>query len=127
LDLHDGENIIGQANAPAAVIRNLLDVLKQTLSPRYIINWNRILSRQLAATQYIMYPKQFAFFLRLVHDHTFCVLTRCSTATRISAIGGEAFSSGRMTNTDLIDKSGIQILSQIFITAGARSMESNVV
>jgi hypothetical protein len=82
-----------------------------------------------------MYPKQFAFFLRLVHDHTFCVLTRCSTATRISAIGGEAFSSGRMTNTDLrrmtntdlIDKSGIQILSQIFITAGARSMESNVV
>ena len=80
---------LGQANAPAAVIRNLLD-LQQNLSPRYIINWNRIL-RELAATKYTSYPKQFAFFLRLDHNHTFCVLARCSIATRVSAIGVKHF------------------------------------
>jgi hypothetical protein len=63
----------GQANAPVAVIRNLLDVL-HTLYPGYNIDWDQILEELATAS-----------------PATFCFLTRCSIATRVSAIGVKHF------------------------------------
>ena len=64
---------LGRANAPVAVIQNLLDV-HHTLSPGYIIDWD-----------------QFLVELPHVSPATFCFLTRCSIASRVSAIGVKHF------------------------------------
>jgi hypothetical protein len=68
---------LGQANATVDVIQNLLDV-QHTLSPGYTIDWDRILV-ELARTASDDEP--------FAYPATFCFLTRCSIATRVSAIG----------------------------------------
>jgi hypothetical protein len=72
---------LGRANAPVAVIKNLLDI-QLTLSPGYNIGWDQILV-ELATSASTTRP--FAF------PATFCFLTRCSIATRVSAIGVKHF------------------------------------
>jgi hypothetical protein len=72
---------LGRANAPVAVIRNLLDV-QHTLSPGYIIDWDQILVELATAT---------SDFEPYAYPSTFCFLTSCSIATRISAIGVKQF------------------------------------
>jgi hypothetical protein len=69
--------ILGRANAPVAVIQNMLDV-QHTLSPGYNIDWDQILLK-LARLTLSTEPHAFS--------STFCFLTRCSIATRVSAIG----------------------------------------
>ena len=71
----------GRANATVAVIQNLLDV-HLTLSPGYNIDWDQILVELARATSD---DKPFAC------PATFCFLTRCSIATRVSAIGVKHF------------------------------------
>jgi hypothetical protein len=72
---------LGRASAPVAVIQNLLDV-QHTLSPGYNIGWDRILEELARAT---MWAEPHA------SPATFCFLTRCSIATRVSAIGVRHF------------------------------------
>ena len=72
---------LGRANAPVAVIQNLLDV-QHTLSPGYNIDWDQILLK-LARLTLSTEPHAFS--------STFCFLTRCSIATRVSAIGVKHF------------------------------------
>jgi hypothetical protein len=72
---------LGGANAPVDVIQNLLD-LQQTLSPGYIINWDRIV--EVLAERTTWEDPQ-------VDPRTFCFLTRCSIAARVSAIGVKQF------------------------------------
>jgi hypothetical protein len=72
---------LGQANAPVAVIRNLLDV-QHTLSPGYNIDWDQILVELSTAAST---NEPFA------SSATFCFLTRCSIAARVSAIGVKHF------------------------------------
>jgi hypothetical protein len=67
---------LGRANAPVAVIQNLLDI-QHTLSPGYNIGWDQILEELATATTR---TNPFA------SPATFCFLTRCSIATRVSAI-----------------------------------------
>jgi hypothetical protein len=64
---------LGHANAPVDVIRNLLNV-QHTLSPGYNIDWDQILEELATAS-----------------PATFCFFTRCSIATRVSAIGVKHF------------------------------------
>ena len=70
---------MGQANAPLAVIQNLLDV-HHRLCPDYNIDWDRILE-ELARDEDEPYAS----------PATFCFLTRCSIAVRVSAIGVKHF------------------------------------
>jgi hypothetical protein len=72
---------LGRANATVAVIQNLLDV-HLTSSPGYNIDWDRILEELARATTW---GEPYA------HPATFCFLTRCSIATRVSAIGVKHF------------------------------------
>ena len=72
---------LGRANAPVDVIQNLLDV-QHTLSPGYNIDWDQILEELATATSD---DEPFA------SPATFCFLTRCSIATRVSAIGVKHF------------------------------------
>jgi len=72
---------LGRANAPVAVIQNLLDV-QHTLSPGYNIDWDQILVELERATSR---DEPFA------HPATFCFLTRCSIAARVSTIGVKHF------------------------------------
>jgi hypothetical protein len=72
---------LGRASAPVAVIQNLLDV-QHTLSPGYNIGWDQILEELARAT---MWAEPHA------SPATFCFLTRCSIATRVSAIGVKHF------------------------------------
>jgi hypothetical protein len=72
---------LGRANAPVYVIQNLLDV-QHTLSPGYNIDWDQILEELATATSD---DEPFA------SPATFCFLTRCSIATRVSAIGVKHF------------------------------------
>jgi len=72
---------LGQANAPTSVIQNLLDI-QHTLSPGHSIDWDQILvelARATSTTKPIASPA------------TFCFLTRCSIATRVSAVGVKHF------------------------------------
>jgi hypothetical protein len=72
---------LGRANPPVSVIQNLLDV-RQTLSPGYTIDWDRVLGeleRATSTTESHANPK------------TFCFLTRCSIATRVNVIGVKHF------------------------------------
>jgi hypothetical protein len=72
---------LGRANATVDVIRNLLDV-QHTLSPGYIIDWDQIIVELArAASDYEPYA----------YPSTFCFLTRCSIASRVSAIGVKHF------------------------------------
>jgi hypothetical protein len=71
----------GRANATVAVIQNLLDV-QHTLSPGYNIDWDQILVELARATSR---NEPYA------HPATFCFLTRCSIAARVSAIGVKHF------------------------------------
>jgi hypothetical protein len=68
---------LGRASVPVAVIQNLLDV-QHALSPGYNIGWDQILVQLARAT---------TRFRPHASPATFCFLTRCSIATRISAIG----------------------------------------
>jgi hypothetical protein len=68
----------GRANAPKHVIQNLIDI-QLSLSLEYNIDWDQVLRNLAAETEYNMSPK------------TFCFLTRCSIATRVSAIGVKHF------------------------------------
>jgi hypothetical protein len=72
---------LGRANAPVAAIQNLLDV-QLLLSLGYNIDWDRILEELARATSR---NEPFA------HPATFCFLTRCSIAARVSAIGVKHF------------------------------------
>jgi hypothetical protein len=72
---------LGRANAPVDVIQNLLAV-QHTLSPGYNIDWDQILEELETATST---TEPFA------SSATFCFLTRCSIATRVSAIGVKHF------------------------------------
>jgi hypothetical protein len=79
---------LGRANAPVAVIQNLLDI-QHTLSPGYNIGWDQILeelARATARTEPHASPA------------TFCFLTRCSIATRVSAIGVKHFRDNMADN-----------------------------
>jgi hypothetical protein len=75
---------VGQANAPVAAIQNLLDI-QHTLSPGYNIDWDQIFDELARATSpaFVDAPR--------ASPATFCFLTRCSIATRISAIGVKHF------------------------------------
>ena len=67
---------LGQANAPTSVIQNLLDI-QHTLSPGHNIDWDQIiveLARATSTTKPITSPA------------TFCFLTRCSIATRVTQL-----------------------------------------
>ena len=50
---------LGKANAPTAMIRNLLYIQHQ-LSTGYIIDWERILG-ELTSTAYFVHPRHFTF------------------------------------------------------------------
>jgi hypothetical protein len=78
---------LGRANAPVDVIQNLLDV-QHTLSPGYNIGWDRILVEfATAATS----RRNRLLNERFASSATFCFLTRCSIAARVSAIGVKHF------------------------------------
>jgi hypothetical protein len=79
---------LGRANAPVAVIKNLLDV-QHTLSLGYNIDWVQILVELARAT-----PRTEPF----ASSATFCFLTRCSIATRVSAIGVKHFRDNMADN-----------------------------
>jgi hypothetical protein len=72
---------LGRANVSKGVILNLL-AIQQTLCPRYNINWDWVL-RKLAELQHG--PSKVRYNL-LASPQTYCFLTRCSIATRVSAI-----------------------------------------
>jgi hypothetical protein len=72
---------LGRANAPVAVIQNLLDV-QHTLSLGYNNDWGQILEELATAASD---DEPFA------SSATFCFLTRCSIATRVFAIGVKHF------------------------------------
>jgi hypothetical protein len=72
---------LGRANAPMAVIKNLLDV-QNTLYPGYNIGWDHILEDLATAASD---DEHFA------SSATFCFLTRFSIVTRVSAIGVKHF------------------------------------
>jgi hypothetical protein len=72
---------LGQANASKDVIRNLLDI-QQTLSTGQTVNWDSILE-ELA--------KPSATDDSYLFSRAFCFLIRCSTATRVNAIGVKHF------------------------------------
>jgi hypothetical protein len=72
---------LGRANAPVGVIQNLLYV-HRTLSPGYNIDWDQVLVELARATTR---TEPFA------SPATFCFLTRCSIAARVSAIGVKHF------------------------------------
>jgi hypothetical protein len=72
---------LGRANAPVDVIQNLLDI-QHIMSPDYNIGWDQILDELASATTS---NEPFA------SSATFCFLTRCSIATRVSAIGVKHF------------------------------------
>ena len=74
---------LGRANAPVAAIQNLLDV-HLTLSPGYNIDWDQILV-ELARARLSSRNEPYA------HPATFCFLTRCSIAARVSTIGVKHF------------------------------------
>jgi hypothetical protein len=80
---------LGRANAPAAVIQNLLDV-QHILSPDYNIDWDQILEELATATTTMTEPH--------ASHATFCFLTRCSIATRVSAIGVKHFQDDMADN-----------------------------
>jgi hypothetical protein len=69
---------LGRVNVSKGVILNLLDI-QQTLCPRYNINWDWVL-RKLARLQHG--PR----YNPSASPQTYCFLTRCSIATRVSAI-----------------------------------------
>jgi hypothetical protein len=71
---------LGRANAPVAVIQNMLDHQHHTFCPDYNIDWDRILE-ELARDEDEPYAS----------PSTFCFLTRCNIATRVSAIGVKHF------------------------------------
>jgi hypothetical protein len=73
---------MGRANAPVDVIQNLLDI-PHALSPGYNIDWDQILVELTMAKSMIAEPH--------VSLAIFCFLTRCSIATRVSAIGIKHF------------------------------------
>jgi hypothetical protein len=79
---------LGRANAPVAVIQNLIDV-QHTLSPGYNIDWDQIIVELARATSD---DEPFA------SPATFCFLTRCSIATRVSAIGVKHFRDNMADN-----------------------------
>jgi hypothetical protein len=79
---------LGRANAPVAVIKNLLDI-QHTLSLGYNIDWVQILEELARAT-----PRTEPF----ASSATFCFLTRCSIATRVSAIGVKHFCDNMADN-----------------------------
>jgi hypothetical protein len=73
--------MLGKAGAQTSVIQNLLDI-QQTLSPGYNIDWDPILgvlAERSENHEFHLSPK------------LFCFLTRCSIATRVSAIGIKHF------------------------------------
>jgi hypothetical protein len=72
---------LGRANAPVAVIQNLID-LQHTLSLGYNIDWDQILVELSTAAST---NEPFA------SSATFCFLTRCSIAAGVSAIGVKHF------------------------------------
>jgi hypothetical protein len=72
---------LGRANAPVAAIQNLLDI-QHTFSPGYNIDWDQILDELSMAT---------SDYEPFAYPATFCFLTRCSIATRVSAIGVKRF------------------------------------
>jgi hypothetical protein len=72
---------LGRANAPSAVIQNLLEI-QQSLSPGYSMRWNQILDMLSDLTDGDEH---------LASSVTFCFLIRCSTATRVNAIGVKHF------------------------------------
>jgi hypothetical protein len=72
---------LGRANAPVDVIQNLLDA-QHTLSPGYNIGWDQILEELAELTRR---------YEPFASSATFCFLTRCSIATRVSAIGVKHF------------------------------------
>jgi hypothetical protein len=78
---------LGRANAPVDVIQNLLDV-QHTLYPGYNIGWDQILEELSRVSD----DEPF------VHPATFCFLTRCSIATRVSAIGVKHFRDNMADN-----------------------------
>jgi hypothetical protein len=71
-----------------AVIQNLLDV-QHTFSPGYNNDWDQILVELAIRTRW---DEPFAF------PATFCFLTRCSIATRVSAIGVKHFQDNMADN-----------------------------
>jgi hypothetical protein len=77
-DWNDMVFTLGQANVSNGVIQNLLDI-QQTLCPGYNINWDWVL-RKLAELEYG--PRHNT----QTSPKTYCFLTRCSIATRVSAI-----------------------------------------
>jgi hypothetical protein len=79
---------LGRANAPVAVIQNLLDI-QHTLSPGYNIGWDQILVELETATSD---DEPFA------SSATFCSIARCSIATRVSAIGVKHFRDNMADN-----------------------------
>ena len=69
---------LGRTNAPERVIQNLIDV-QQSLSPEYNIDWDQILG------VFAICPAR-PRVTPFAASATFCFLTRCSIATRVSAI-----------------------------------------
>jgi hypothetical protein len=82
-DWNDMVITLGKANAAESVIQNLLDI-HQSLSPEYNIDWDQILGElsELDARQH---------FTPFASSGTFCLLIRCSIATRVNAIGVKHF------------------------------------
>ena len=79
---------LGRANAPVDVIQNLLDI-QYILSLDYNIGWDQILVQLAERTRQ---DEPFA------SSATFCFLTRCSIATRVSAIGVKHFRDNMADN-----------------------------
>jgi hypothetical protein len=80
-DYNDMVITLGRANASKVVIQNLLDI-QQTLYPMYNIDWDQVLGVLVERTEWNE-PH--------ANPKTFCLLTRCSIATRVSAIGVKHF------------------------------------
>jgi hypothetical protein len=72
-----------------AVIQNLLDV-QHILSPGYNTDWDQILE-ELADWDQILEESEASMNEPHASPATFCFLTRCSIATRVSAIGVKHF------------------------------------
>ena len=80
-DRNDMVITLGRANASKVVIQNLLDI-QQTLYPMYNIDWDQVLGVLVERTEWNE-PH--------ANPKTFCLLTRCSIATRVNAIGVKHF------------------------------------
>jgi ankyrin repeat protein len=84
-DWNDMVITLGRANASTAVIQNLLDI-QQSLSPEFNIDWDQILG------VFAIRPAR-PRVTPFASSATFCFLTRCSIAARVSAIDwSQAFS-----------------------------------